>query len=147
MNFRVGDAVALAELVTARSASPPLAVGLFGDWGEGKSHFLGLLEAQVAAMARADNLLACSDVRQVQFNAWHYAETDLWASLVSELFTQLAISPDDDRSGEQRRQSRLAAELVSSRHLMERLQAARNRHHDLAAALRSAERSYKPWGN
>lgn len=27
---RVGDAVALAELVTARSASPPLAVGLFG---------------------------------------------------------------------------------------------------------------------
>lgn len=80
-------------------------------------------------------------------NAWHYAETDLWASLVSELFTQLAISPDDDRSGEQRRQSRLAAELVSSRHLMERLQAARNRHHDLAAALRGAERSYKPWGN
>ena len=137
---RAGDAVALAELVTAVTAKPPLAVGLFGDWGEGKSHFLELLQQQVAATARPDNLLAHSAVRQVRFNAWHYAETDLWASLVAELFAQLAAAPDGDLGAEQRRQSRLAADLVAERGLRERLQAARDRRDELQEALRKAER-------
>jgi hypothetical protein len=132
---RTGDAVALAELVTARTARPPLAVGLFGDWGEGKSHFLGLLRQQVQATARPDNLLAHSAVRQVWFNAWHYAETDLWASLVAELFAQLAAPPGGDLGAEQRRQSRLAGELVAERGLRERLQAARARRDQLQQAL------------
>lgn len=130
---RVGDAVALAELITARSARPPLAVGLFGDWGEGKSHFLSLLKDRVHATAQPDNPLAHNAVRQVWFNAWHYAETDLWASLVSELFAQLARS--DDAASEQRSQSRLAAELVARRGLRERLAAARARRDELTTAL------------
>jgi hypothetical protein len=137
---RLADAVALAELVTAKSATPPLAVGLFGDWGEGKSHFLELLHEQVAAVARPDNVLAHSAIRQVKFNAWHYAETDLWASLVTELFAQLAVPPDGDAGAEQRRQSRLTADLVTQRGLRERLQAARDRRDDLQKALRKAER-------
>ncbi|MGD0244566.1 MAG: P-loop NTPase fold protein [Streptosporangiaceae bacterium] len=107
---------------------------------EGKSHFLGLLREQVAAVARPDNLLAHSAIRQVQFNAWHYAETDLWASLVTELFAQLAVPPDGDVGAEQRRQSRLAGDLVAQRGMRERLQAARGRRDDLQEALRSAER-------
>jgi WD40 repeat protein len=138
---RLGDAVAVAEFMTAATARPPLAVGLFGDWGEGKTHFLGLLEQQVAAVARPGNPLACSAVRQVRFNAWHYAETDLWASLVAELFAQLAVAPDGgDAATEHRRQSRLAAELVEQRGLREQLQAARKRRDDLQQALRRAER-------
>ena len=66
---RAGDAVALAELVTAVTATRPLAVGLFGDWQEGKSHFLGLMGDQVTAAAHPGNPLACSAVRQVRFNA------------------------------------------------------------------------------
>ena len=132
---RSADAVALAELITARSARPPLAVGLFGDWGEGKSYFLGLLQQQVAATARPDNPLAHDAVRQVQFNAWHYAETDLWASLVAELFAQLAAPPDGDVGAEQRRQSRLTAELINERGLRERLHAARGRRDELQTAL------------
>jgi hypothetical protein len=137
---REGDAAALAELVTATTAKPPLAVGLFGDWGEGKSHFLDLLEQQVRATARPDNPLAHSAVRQVRFNAWHYAETDLWASLVAELFAQLAKPPGGDRGAEQRRQSRLASDLVAERGLRERLVAARGRRDDLREALHKAER-------
>jgi WD40 repeat protein len=34
---RLGDAVAVAELVTARTARPPLAVGVFGDWARAKA--------------------------------------------------------------------------------------------------------------
>ena len=91
---RSADVAAVVELVTARSVLPPLAVGLFGDWDEGKSHFLDLLHARVAA-ARPGNALAHQHVRQVRFNAWHYAETDLWASLVGELFGQLAVPAAD----------------------------------------------------
>jgi hypothetical protein len=66
---RSAEAAAVAALVTARSVLPPLAVGVFGDWGEGKSHFLDLLHAQVAAVARPGNELAHQHVRQVRFNS------------------------------------------------------------------------------
>jgi KAP family P-loop domain len=136
---RAGDAQALAELVTAVTAAPPLAVGLFGDWGEGKSHFLGLLAERVEAVAGPGNPLACSALRQVRFNAWNYAETDLWASLVAELFAQLAAPPGGDPGTEQRRQSRLAADLITERGLGARLRAARARRDELQEALRNAE--------
>ena len=89
---RQGEAVAIADLVTARSARPPLAVGVFGQWGEGKSQFLDLVETAVLARATRvgpGDAVTHSAVRQVRFNAWHYAEADLWASLVAELFAQL----------------------------------------------------------
>ena len=134
------DASALAELITARTARPPLAVGLFGDWGEGKSHFLSLLWQEVDATAKTGNALAHSAVRQVRFNAWHYAETDLWASLVAELFAQLASPPDGDAPAEQRRHSRLTAELVAEHGVRGRLLAARARHEALRQELARAER-------
>ncbi|MFF3863280.1 P-loop NTPase fold protein [Streptomyces sp. NPDC002209] len=137
---RAAEAEAVAELITARTARPPLAVGLFGDWGEGKSHFLGMLQKKVEATAKPDNPLAHSAVRQVSFNAWHYAETDLWASLVAELFAQLAAPLDGDLGEEQRRQSRLTAELVTKRHVRERLQAAKARRDVLEQALKEPER-------
>ena len=133
---RRADATAVAELVTAHSARPPLAVGLFGDWGEGKTHFLGLLQQQVVAAARPGNPLACTAVRQVRFNAWHYAETDLWASLVTELFAQLATEATDEATeDEARRHSRLTAELVAARGLPQRMRAAQARRDELRAAL------------
>jgi WD40 repeat protein len=137
---RSSDATALAELITARSARPPLAVGLFGDWGEGKSHFLGLLQREVEAATTSGNPLAHHSVRQVRFNAWHYAESDLWASLVTELFGQLAASGNGrSEPDEQRRQSRLAAELLSERGLPQRLAAARKRRDELRTALRKPQ--------
>ncbi|MET8999446.1 P-loop NTPase fold protein [Amycolatopsis sp. NPDC004169] len=138
--FRDIDATALAELITARTARPPLAVGLFGDWGAGKSHFLSLLWQEVDATARSGNSLAHSAVRQIRFNAWHYAETDLWASLVAELFAQLASPPDGDVPAEQRRHSRLTAELVAEHGVRARHQAARARHEALRQQLAKAER-------
>ncbi|MFF4448287.1 P-loop NTPase fold protein [Streptomyces sp. NPDC001502] len=136
---RAGEAAAVAELITARTATPPLAVGLFGDWGQGKSHFLGLLQEQVDATAQPDNPLAHSAVRQVRFNAWHYAETGLWVSLVAELFAQLAAPLGGDVDEEQRRQSRLTAELVGERRLRERLHAAQARRDELHKVLEEPE--------
>lgn len=89
---------ALASLVTQRDVRPPLAVGLFGDWGSGKSFFMRLLQQRVeelklaSAEAGPGASAFCSGVRQITFNAWHYADANLWASLVSEMFTRLAVT-------------------------------------------------------
>jgi hypothetical protein len=140
---RRAEAGAVAELITAKSARPPLAIGVFGDWGEGKSHFLGLLRSQVRDLsqhAAPDDKLTHHAVRQVWFNAWHYAETDLWASLVSELFTQLVVpaEPGVSAATEQRRQSRLATEVIARRGLQERLAGAQARLDELRALARPA---------
>jgi hypothetical protein len=131
------EAAAIADLLTSRTAQPPLAVGVFGQWGEGKSQFLGLISDAVtgrAATAGQDDPIAHGAVRQVRFNAWHYAEADLWASLVAEIFTQLAHGAEtatrlesDDPGGEVRRRSRLAAELIERRGLRADLDGARAR--------------------
>ncbi len=135
---RTIEAASLAELVVARSVAPPLAVGVFGDWGSGKSVFLRLLAQQVQIAAGRGDDLSHDAVRQVWFNAWHYAETDLWASLVAEIFGQLAApSPDQpgvDAGTLQRQQSRLAAELIGRRKVAERLAAARSRRDALRRA-------------
>ena len=147
---RSDEAAAVAELVTARSVRPPLAVGLFGDWGEGKSHFLDLLQASVTTATQEGNSLAHRHVRQVRFNAWHYAETDLWASLVAEIFSQLATpaaGSTSEATGHgpdvrvaQRQQGRLAAEIVERRRIRERLVAAQARLHELQSARRISQR-------
>jgi hypothetical protein len=137
--YRDGEAAALAEMITAQSARPPLAIGLFGDWGEGKTHFLRRIANHVDALASIagndpEDRLTYSAVRQVWFNAWHYAETDLWASLVAELFSQMTAGPGDP-GDEERRQSRLAADLAARRQLPEQLRAARDRQRALRQAL------------
>ena len=90
------DAVALADMITARSARPPLAIGVFGQWGDGKSLLLDLIYSAVrvrADTAVRDDKVTHHAVCQVRFNAWHYAEADLWASLVAEMFAQLSVAP------------------------------------------------------
>lgn len=99
-----------------------------------------MLQEQVHNVTKGDNPLAHKAVRQVRFNAWQYAETDLWASLVAELFAQLAAQPGSGRGAEQCGRSRLTAELVAKRGLRERLTAARARRDDLDQALRRARR-------
>ncbi|MFC9662591.1 P-loop NTPase fold protein [Nocardia sp. NPDC127606] len=118
---RTTEAKALAELVTSASTSLPLAVGLFGEWGEGKSHFLGLLREQVRDAKKQQ--WACHHVRQVSFNAWHYAETDLWSSLVTEMFGQLSRPEGTDLVTAQRQMSRLEAKLVAAHRIDERIAA------------------------
>jgi KAP family P-loop domain len=97
------DADMLATVLMARSTVPPLAVGLFGEWGSGKSFLMALMQERIdelAALKRAGHEGAeafCGEVRQVRFNAWHFVDTNLWASLAAALFDGLASDsrPDD----------------------------------------------------
>ncbi len=88
------DVSMLSDLVASRLIKPPLSIGLFGNWGSGKSFFMRQMEQRIADLARrsaaADHSVYCSSVRQIRFNAWHYVEADLWASLATHIFDNLA---------------------------------------------------------
>ena len=93
---------AFSYLIASRDLEPPLAIGLFGDWGSGKSYFLNAIQRRI------DRLIESEDIRsspqrdtpfwkrivQVEFNAWHYVDGDLWSSLVDHIFTQLNLASE-----------------------------------------------------
>ncbi|MGC2300584.1 MAG: DUF2235 domain-containing protein [Acidobacteriaceae bacterium] len=79
----------LAQLISAKSTPLPLSLGLFGDWGAGKSFFMRLLHQQIENVTAQKDEVFCRRVVQIHFNAWHYLDTNLWANLVSEIFDQL----------------------------------------------------------
>ena len=86
---------AFAYLLASRAQQPPLAVGLFGDWGSGKSFFMQAVKARVmgieAQIARRpnDTVPFWRNVRQIEFNAWEYVGGSLWASLLDHIFREL----------------------------------------------------------
>jgi peptidoglycan hydrolase-like protein with peptidoglycan-binding domain len=104
---RLGTAAEVEMLVSvllARDTPLPLAVGLFGDWGSGKSFFMALMQermaelAQLAASGRPEAEPFCREVRPIRFNAWHYVDTNLWASLAATLFDELARADAPDEA-------------------------------------------------
>jgi tetratricopeptide (TPR) repeat protein len=100
------EAEALAWVISADDVEPPLSIGLFGDWGSGKTTFMHLLEEEIhrissdakRAHAAGEDYPFCESVRHVWFNAWHYVDANLWASLVSHLFEQLAEPTEEFRN-------------------------------------------------
>ncbi|WP_186293997.1 P-loop NTPase fold protein [Bradyrhizobium guangdongense] len=90
------DAAALADLLLLDDLKPPVAVGVFGPWGSGKSTLIRLLKDQIAARTSPEpNVPAAPKVVQINFDAWSHADAEnLWASLTAELFDQLADAID-----------------------------------------------------
>lgn len=89
------EAEAFASMICWRDFTPPLAVGVFGDWGSGKSFFMRLVHDAIVNRTHPGEADEQQDadfmghVVQIRFNAWHYAETNLWASLVDHILTEL----------------------------------------------------------
>ena len=93
------DVNILAALMASNHTLPPLSIGLFGNWGTGKSFFMRRLEDRVALLANAARAggsaipprpsFYCGSIAQITFNAWHYVEADLWASLATRVFEGL----------------------------------------------------------
>jgi hypothetical protein len=91
------DVRALACVLSSKNLTPPLCVGLFGDWGTGKSFFMKKTEERVRwltekskdALIHGRETAFCRSVAQITFNAWHYLDANLWASLACRIFEGL----------------------------------------------------------
>lgn len=108
------DIEAFASIVALKELTPPLAIALFGQWGTGKSFFMQKLSEKVEELAKTQGFLRegvaeegeaseenrpfCEGVCQIQFNAWSYMDTNLWASLVTRIFEGLDDYINDDAS-------------------------------------------------
>ncbi|HEY7027316.1 MAG TPA: P-loop NTPase fold protein [Gemmatimonadales bacterium] len=126
---------ALSALVAAREVKPPLSIGLFGDWGSGKSFFMQEMEKRINALrdeARGnDSSPFCPHIVQLWFNAWHYIDKSLWATLGAQIFDGLAQSLTDEEvrkrgisETQEQRTLLLAQKTVAENKLAEAKQAA-----------------------
>ena len=137
----VGVWVSMLGTVIVDEATPmPLSVGLFGEWGTGKSYFMGLLRAEVERLAESGRKPYLPRVVQIGFNAWHYADTNLWASLGDEIFRQLA-GPETADESRQRLRDELARGSTERQVLAAREEQARAETVRLRAALQEATAS------
>ncbi|MBS1727351.1 MAG: hypothetical protein JST51_11570 [Armatimonadetes bacterium] len=116
LNVRL-DAEVFAAVVTATQLTPPLAIGLFGAWGTGKSFFMKEMQAAIDRRVkdsrnRKSNVFH-HNVVQIEFNAWHYNDANLWASLVHHIFKKLDehVSPPETV---ETKQKRLESELAQA---------------------------------
>ena len=113
------DVNALASLVSAWSVEPPLSIGLFGDWGSGKSHFMRQMRQRVEKLSRQARKSArkqneigyYKNIVQIEFNAWHYIEGNLWASLVDHIFANLKVSDKEEPKVAEARRDELMQKL------------------------------------
>ena len=87
---------ALADILAMRDVEPPLAVGILGGWGSGKSFAMHLIQRRLNEI-RSRKLIwnqawidkknpYVGHIYQIQFDAWTYAKADLWASLMQTIF-------------------------------------------------------------
>jgi len=141
------EAKAFARMAASTGFTPPLAVGLFGDWGSGKSFFMRLVHEHIERLIstgadkapEANPANFHTDIVQIRFNAWHYAETNLWASLVAHLFTELdrwygENNPDSPESLLETLVTARSLTLEAARELVARRSDQRNAARDLLAA-------------
>jgi hypothetical protein len=124
---------AFAYLLASRGLKPPLAVGLFGDWGSGKSFFMDAVRERIDQLTSDPEVIKRKQsevpfwkrIIQIQFNAWHYVEGELWASLVDHIFNQLRMKDESEDLVKQRREHWLE-KLDHTRAKMVRLEAKRS---------------------
>jgi len=110
-----GDVDAVASLIAARETQPPLSIAVLGPWGSGKSSFMLQLERATERICREVGQETgdfIRSVRQVRFNAWHYSSSDLWGSLLHQLFTELAIFGKQPQRHSEKVRDDLAATLA-----------------------------------
>ncbi|WP_181790583.1 P-loop NTPase fold protein [Myxococcus llanfairpwllgwyngyllgogerychwyrndrobwllllantysiliogogogochensis] len=114
------DVDALSALIASRTMAPPLSIGVFGDWGSGKSFFMHHLRKRVEELAgravksqRPQREVAFyKNIIQIEFNAWHYAEGNLWASLVEHIFRNLRKRQDEPEADIGKRRDDLLTRLA-----------------------------------
>lgn len=139
-----GDVNALSSVIAARKTPLPFAIGLFGDWGSGKSFFMEKMQERIEEIARQSKDFHkkeerdgyfCENIVQISFNAWHYMDANLWASLVTHIFDKLADHLTGGKKAKLEQKKKIIFENIES---SKKLCEAAKRKKDKAADLRKA---------
>jgi hypothetical protein len=140
---------AFARVMASRNLTPPLSIGLFGDWGSGKTFFMDRLYDKIKELAEGPDTeppLYWHRICQMRFNAWHYTETNLWASLVSTIFSQLCrfldpLETDEDQFN--RLLNQLEVVQALRKEAEDKLADAKAQHAQAVAKVRQTENELK----
>jgi hypothetical protein len=120
------EADAFAYLIASRELRPPLAVGLFGDWGSGKSFLMRSIQRRIAKLGelvtpeRQADAPVWRTVSQIEFNAWEYVQGNLWAGLLERIFRELGSMPQETSLVRARR-APIEADQASTREQVKKL--------------------------
>jgi KAP-like P-loop domain-containing protein len=94
-----GEIQALTDVLLLKSLQPPLAVGILGGWGSGKSFVMDLMRRHIQRIrslppqSRWDKGTPgdyVGHIYPITFDAWTYAKSNLWASLMQTIFLELS---------------------------------------------------------
>jgi len=123
------EADAFAYLIASCDLKPPMAVGLFGDWGSGKSFLMRAIDQRLGTITslveREDqrSVRVWKNIVTIEFNAWEYVQGNLWAGLLERIFSQLgSLKPRLVESWRKPAADQLARVEQVSRDLGEHLQ-------------------------
>jgi peptidoglycan hydrolase-like protein with peptidoglycan-binding domain len=89
----------LSSVLAAKRLETPLAIGIFGDWGSGKSFFMDAVRRRIEGITQrkpddpATASQFCASIKQIEFNAWQYVQGNLWASLLEHILKNLDGAP------------------------------------------------------
>ncbi|MHC4321760.1 MAG: P-loop NTPase fold protein [Planctomycetota bacterium] len=122
---------AFTYMMVSEDLKPPLSIGLFGKWGTGKSFFMHKMHEGIEELVHKkqisvtkvddnnpDKIDICEHVLQIQFNAWHYVDSNLWASLVNHIFEEISTYVGN-KTPEERKENKLYKELETNKRLIE----------------------------
>ena len=119
LNF-TPEAAAVAQFLVARQTQAPLAIGIFGGPGSGKTFFLNLVRDNVSRLAGDAGM----SVVQAAFNPWLDSDADPWSALAASLYQSLDAGTAPQQRAGLRRQA--AATLQEVEHARQQAQAERD---------------------
>lgn len=132
------EADAFAYLIASCDLKPPLAIGLFGDWGSGKSFLMRAIDQRLHSIAHrvADQdqrtVRVWKNIVTIEFNAWEYVQGNLWAGLLERIFGELgSLQPRLVESWREPVANQLADAKQTAEDLGERVKEAAERHSEL----------------
>ncbi len=148
------QAETFARLLAAADVDPPLSLGLFGNWGSGKTFFMELVQQHVTRLTGKAPYVR--RVAQIAFNAWHYTDAHLWANLALRVYEGLAetIGLGEPRATTAEVLARLQRRIHSSREAKERAERAKRdaeegrqrAERELARLEAEREKARRAWG-
>lgn len=115
---------AFSSVIAYKNLRPPLCLGVFGDWGSGKTFFMRKMSVQIGRLAEAARYAKekgqetdyCANIVQINFNAWHYVDANLWACLVNHIFEELDAFIEEKGKKEKRKHLLKELKLATKAH-------------------------------